>query len=51
MRTINYAVLNTETKERFNAGCSHFKAEAMLEKLQAENPSANFKIVYKFFNI
>ena len=51
MRTVFYAVLNTDTKEKFSVGCNHNKAEEKLAELQKANPKGNYKVVYKWGSI
>ena len=51
MRTIFYAVLNTDTMVKTSVGCSHIRAEEKLAEMQKENPKGNYKIVYKWGSI
>lgn len=51
MRTITYAVVNTDTNKRYTVGTERKWAEEKLAKLKAENPNGNFVITHRWGNI
>ena len=48
MRTTWYAVLNNNTGEKTMAGISYTRAQELLTKMQNENKTEKFSIVYKW---
>ena len=51
MRTISYAVVDTDTNKRYSTGTERRWAEEKLAELKAENPNGNYIITYRWGNI
>lgn len=51
MRTISYAVVNTDTHKRYTVGVSHEKAEKLLAEMRNKDPEGNYIITYRWGNI
>lgn len=51
MRTISYAVVNTDTNKRYTVGVSREKAEKLFAEMRKIDPNGNYIITYRWGNI
>lgn len=51
MRTIWYAILDTNTNEKTHVGVSGTRANKKLAEMQEANPDKNYRIIHKWVSL